>query len=135
MQPSWRAGVQAHMIPVHVAIHAAGTEKNRKLNFEVLDLPALTPQAVMVSVYDALLESNDSTADTSYHIQGSIDLDGYPPSPLDLWVAGGNTMSQARQPPLRIAVLDSDRPRPRIVCPRGGLGEFTTAWAAGSSRA
>jgi hypothetical protein len=85
-------GAQAHMIPVHVAIHAAGSEKNRKLNFEVLDLPALTPQAVMVSVYDALLESNDSTADTSYHIKGSIDLDGYPPSPLDLWVAGGNAL-------------------------------------------
>jgi hypothetical protein len=82
-------GVKAHMIPVHVAVHATGTGSERKLNFEVLDLPALTPQAVMVSLYDALLESNESTADTSYHIMGSIDLDGYPPSPLDLWAAGG----------------------------------------------
>lgn len=83
-------GAKAHMIPVHVAIHSSDTE--RKLNFEVLDLPALTPQAVMVSIYDALLESNESTADTSYHVTGSIDLDGYPPSPLDLWAAGGNGM-------------------------------------------
>jgi hypothetical protein len=81
-------GAKAHMIPVHVAVH--GTQRDRKLNFEVLDLPALTPQAVMVSLYDALLETNESTADTSYHVKGSIDLDGYPPSPLDLWAPGGN---------------------------------------------
>jgi hypothetical protein len=83
-------GVQAKMIPVHVAVHAAGTGNERKLNFEVLDLPALTPQAVMVSLYEALLDSNESTSDTSYHVTGSIDLDGYPPSPLDLWAAGGS---------------------------------------------
>jgi hypothetical protein len=85
-------GAKAHMIPVHVAVHAAATGSQRKLNFEVLDMPALTPQAVMVSLYDALLETNESTADTSYHITGSIDLDGYPPSPLDLWAAGGNAL-------------------------------------------
>jgi hypothetical protein len=81
-------GAKANMIPVHVTVHAAGTE--RKLSFDVLDLPALTPQAVMVSLYDALLETNESTADSSYHVTGSIDLDGYPPSPLDLWAPGGN---------------------------------------------
>jgi hypothetical protein len=81
-------GVRAQMIPVHVVVHAAGSE--RKLNFEVLDLPALTPQAVMVSLYDALLETNESTADTSYHVTGNIALDGYPPSPLDLWAPAGN---------------------------------------------
>ncbi len=80
-------GEQASMIPVHVSIHAV--EGDRKLNFEVLDLPSLTPQAVMVGLYDALLETNESTSDTSYHVTGSIDLDGYPPSPLDLWAAGG----------------------------------------------
>ena len=80
-------GAKAKMIPVHVVVHAG--EGERKLNFEVLDLPALTPQAVMVSLYDALLETNDSTADTSYHVKGNIAVDGYPPSPLDLWAAGG----------------------------------------------
>jgi hypothetical protein len=82
-------GARAQMIPVHVAVHAAATGNNRKLNFEVLDMPALTPQAVMVSLYNALLETNESTADTSYHVTGSIDLDGYPPSPVDVWAAGG----------------------------------------------
>ena len=83
-------GAQAKMIPVHVSVHAAATGSDRKLNFEVLDLPALTPQAVMVSLYEALLDSNESTSDTSYHVTGSIHLDGYPPSPLDLWAAGGS---------------------------------------------
>ena len=82
-------GAKAHMIPVHVAIHERSASE-RKLNFEVLDLPSLTPQALMVALYSALLESNESTADTSYHLTGSIDLDGYPPSPLDLWAAGGD---------------------------------------------
>jgi hypothetical protein len=85
-------GARANMIPVHVSAHEAGSDQTRKLNFEILDLPALTPQAVMVGLYDALLETNDSTADTSYHITGSIDLDGYPPSPLDVWAAGGNAL-------------------------------------------
>jgi len=80
-------GTQARMIPVHVAIHSA--DKVRKLNFEVLDLAALTPQAMMVALYDALLQTNDSTSDTSYHVTGNIDLDGYPPTPLDVWSSGG----------------------------------------------
>ena len=35
---------------------------DRKLNIEVLDLPSLTPQAVLVSLYDSLLETNQSSA-------------------------------------------------------------------------
>jgi hypothetical protein len=76
------------MIPVRLAIHEAGSE--RKLKFDVLDLPAMTPQALMVALYSALLESNESTAETSYHLTGSIDLAGYPPSPLDVWAAGAD---------------------------------------------
>jgi hypothetical protein len=92
-------GEKAHMIPVHVSVR--GAEKPRKLNFEVLDLPSLTPQAVMVSLYNALLQTNESTADTSYHIKGSIALDGYPPSPLDLWASGGDGLPS----PLAAAML------------------------------
>jgi hypothetical protein len=95
-------GEKAHMIPVHVAVH--GPENARKLNFEVLDLPSLTPQAVMVSIYNALLQTNESTADTSYHVKGSIALDGYPPSPLDLWIPGGNGIPG----PLAAAVLTGE---------------------------
>ncbi len=81
--------------------------QERKLNVEVLDLPSLTAQAVLVSLYDSLLESNESTAETSYHLTGSIDLDGYPPSPLDVWAAASD---QARR---RSRWLPADR---RALC-------------------
>jgi hypothetical protein len=84
-------GAPAHMIPIHIRIHEPGRE--RKLNVEVLDLASLTPQAVMVVVYQALTESNDSTAETSYHLTGTIDLDGCSPSPLDLWASSNEAMA------------------------------------------
>jgi hypothetical protein len=92
-------GQKARMIPVHIAVH--GAEGERKLNIEVLDLPSLTPQAVLVALYESLLETNESTAETSYHLTGSIDLDGYPASPLDLWASAGGNMAA----PLEIALL------------------------------
>ncbi len=81
-------GAHAHMIPVHITVQEpAGT---RHVNLEVLDLPTLTPQALMVSVYNSLLESNNSTAETSYHLTGDVNVAGYPPAPLDLWTSAGD---------------------------------------------
>jgi hypothetical protein len=96
-------GEKPHMIPVHITVH--GPESERKLNIEMVDLPSLTPQAMLVTLYDALLETNESTADMSYHLTGSINLDGYPPSPLDLWVAG----SDGTPAPMTAAVLVGER--------------------------
>ena len=83
-------GARARMIPLHIRIHAQDREapqsiKDRTLNVEILDLPALTSQAVLVCLYQSLLQSNGSTSGTSYHLTGSIELSGYPPSPLNLW--------------------------------------------------
>ncbi len=88
-------GAVAHMIPMHIVVDSP--EGRRKVNVEVLDLPSLTGQAVLVVVYDALLESNESTADTSYHITGSIDLANYPPLPLDLWATAGGMLPAPMQ--------------------------------------
>jgi hypothetical protein len=55
---------------------------------------------MLVTLYEALLESNESTAETSYHLTGSIDLDGYPPSPLDEWISA----SDAGMAPLELAL-------------------------------
>jgi hypothetical protein len=81
-------GAKARMIPVQISVH--GADQERKINVEILDLPALTPQAVLVVLYEALLQTNESTAQTSYHLTGSIDLEGYPPSPLNLWASAGD---------------------------------------------
>jgi hypothetical protein len=90
-------GERARMIPLHIALHeidpyGKGNDKVRTLNVEVLDLPSLTPQAVLVVLFQALLQNNDSTAETSYHLTGKIDVDGYPPAPLNLWAPAGDGM-------------------------------------------
>ncbi len=90
-------GAEPHMIPV--AIDMPGMDGRKKLNVEVLDLPALTPQALMVVVYQSLLQTNESAADMSYHITGTIDLEGYTASPVDVWAADG------AQPQLTAALL------------------------------
>lgn len=84
-------GIKPHMIPVHITVRGEGAD--RKLNIEVVDLPSLTPQAVLVSLYDALLQNNRSGLETSYHVTGSVNIEGYPPSPLDLWAPAGDQLS------------------------------------------
>jgi hypothetical protein len=84
-------GLKPRMIPVHISVHSPTGE--RKLNVEVLDLPALTPQAMLVSLYESLLENNQSSSEMSYHLTGSIDLAGYPPSPLDEWASASDSGS------------------------------------------
>jgi hypothetical protein len=96
-------GAQAHMIPMHIALDGPGGA--RQVNVEILDLPQLTAQAVLVVLYQALLESNESTAETSYHVTGSIRMADYPPAPLDLWASAGGMMPA----PMQVALLTGDR--------------------------
>jgi hypothetical protein len=96
-------GAEARMIPLHMTVHDGASQ--HKLNVEILDLPSLTPQAVMVSIYEALLESNQSTLETSYHLTGDIDIDGYPQSGLDLWASGGDQLPA----PLELALNTAER--------------------------
>jgi hypothetical protein len=96
-------GQKPHMIPVHISVRSPGG--NRKLNVEILDLPTLTPQAMLVSLYEALLESNQATDETSYHLTGSIDLADYPASPIDEWASAGDMGSA----PLALALLAGTR--------------------------
>ena len=80
-------GLNPRMIPVHILVHAPTGD--RKLNLEVLDLPSLTSQAMLVSLYEALLETNGSSEETSYHLTGVVDLDGHGPAPLNEWASAG----------------------------------------------
>lgn len=96
-------GARARMIPVHIAVD--GPLGGKKINVEVLDQPSLTSQALLITLYNALLQNNQSTADTSYHLTGAIDLDNYSPVPLDLWVSAGDAGSSS----LQLALLTADR--------------------------
>ena len=84
-------GAKARMIPVSVAVTDGGKTQERKV--EVLDLPSLTPQAMLVSLYQMLLESNQSTAENSYHVTGEIAMRGMAPVPVSAWGTPGEAMA------------------------------------------
>jgi len=96
-------GQKPNMIPVHISVHSPGGD--RKLNVEILDLPSLTWQALLVTLYNSLLDTNESTEETSYHLTGSINLDGYPAAPLDEWASA----SDAGSAPLELAMETGGR--------------------------
>jgi hypothetical protein len=114
-------GEKARMIPMHITLHGDGDD--RKLNVEILDQPALSPQAMMVVLFESVLESNTSSATASYHLTGNINLDGYPAVPLDVWAAssdGGNApMQLALEAGQRFAELYSNGAR------QGGLRDIS----------
>jgi hypothetical protein len=84
-------GATARMIPMTIAVSAG--EKMHQLHVGVLNLPGLTSQVVLVSLYEALLQTNLSSADSSYHVTGEIRLKGQPPVPVDSWGTPGATMA------------------------------------------
>jgi hypothetical protein len=68
-----RFGIAAHMIPVTVEIAAAGPAiKARTIHFEVLDNRQLTPNAMLVSVYQSLQGTNNSASEISYRLTGEL---------------------------------------------------------------
>ncbi|HUB51877.1 MAG TPA: hypothetical protein VL986_07015 [Terracidiphilus sp.] len=91
-------GATARMIPMHISFEGAGAPD--KVNVEILDQPELTPQAAAVVLYNSLLERNASTSEMSYHVTGAIDLDDYPPVPVDSWASAG----EAASAPLTVAI-------------------------------
>ena len=86
-------GKTARMIPVTLRVTrgtAAGAAEGKDLDalhFEVIDQPQITPMAVMVAVYQALMQANTYSAETTYHVQGSVKLSGYPLVKLNSLVA------------------------------------------------
>jgi SpoIVB peptidase S55 len=84
-------GGKARMIPVSISVADGAKTVERRV--DVLDLPSLTPQAVLVSVYQLLLESNQSSAQTSYHVTGEIQVQGEAPVPVNAWGTPGESMA------------------------------------------
>jgi SpoIVB peptidase S55 len=85
-------GKSARMIPVTLRVTRAGTATDQgkdpdALHFEVIDQPQITPMAVMVAVYQGLMQENAYSAQTTYHVQGSVKLSGYPTVKLNSLVA------------------------------------------------
>jgi len=71
-----RFDVQPEMIPVALTIHNGDTVK--KIHYEVLNNPRLTPVAMMATVFNALHGMNEYGEETTYRLNGSIGVKGYP---------------------------------------------------------
>jgi hypothetical protein len=85
-------GKPARMIPVTLRVTRDGAagepaKELEALHFEVIDQPQITPMAVMVAVYQGLMQENTYSAQTTYHVQGSVKLTGYPSVKLNNLVA------------------------------------------------
>jgi hypothetical protein len=96
-------GRQARMIPISVTVRGDGSR--RDWHVEVVDLPELTPNAAMVSLYQMLLETNAAGQQATFHIRGRLRLSGYEPVPIDTWVAPGEMVPST----LAAALAVSDR--------------------------
>lgn len=86
-------GLAARMIPltIHIAEHGAAP---RTLHLQVVDQEQVTPAAVLVSVYQGLMESNAYAAEMSYRVRGEVTLKGYPAMRLD-WMVAPTDMAPA----------------------------------------
>ncbi len=78
-----RFGAKARMIPVSVEVvppviagRPAGPAKT--FSFEVLDNRALTPSAMLVSVYQSLQGTNAAAAEMSFRVSGDLQVEGMP---------------------------------------------------------
>jgi hypothetical protein len=69
-------GEEAKMIPVTVKL--TGQQTPLALHMEVVDQPQVTPSAVMVAVFQALMERNEFTAETSYRVRSTVNVSGFP---------------------------------------------------------
>ena len=93
-------GESARMIPV--TIHTHGGLHDRTLHMEVIDNPDITPGAVMVSLYESLLETNSYSEDLTYELRGTVAIDGYPPLHLDSLIAPTEQLPSALRAALTV---------------------------------
>ncbi len=66
---------RARMIPVTVSISTAGREK--EIHFEVVDNKEITPQAMLVSVFQSVQQTNLAAAEISYRLTGQMSVQGH----------------------------------------------------------
>ena len=79
-------GLAAKMIPMSIQIRGLAGDANepaQTLHLEIVNQPQLTPSAELVSVFQALTESNHTEAESSYHLRGRIRVSGSPDVRID----------------------------------------------------
>ncbi len=87
-------GRQARMIPIQVAVSGLGVAAHT-FHYEVVDNPSLTPNALLVSVYQSLHGTNRAGEETSYHLTGMLTVQGQQPVHMDALLTPTETLSSA----------------------------------------
>jgi hypothetical protein len=67
---------EAKMIPVTLSIHGASGTK--EFHYEILNNARLTPLMMMATVYNSLMGMNQYGEETTYRLNGTIQVSGYP---------------------------------------------------------
>jgi hypothetical protein len=95
-------GRKARMIPISVEVSSApgsrsdaATQTPHTFHYEVLDNPSLTPNAVLVSVYQSLHGTNRAGEQTSYRVTGDLSVHGFPAVHLNSLVAPSDVQPAA----------------------------------------
>ena len=93
-------GESAQMIPVSIHLHDGG--KERILHIQVIDNPDITPAAVMVSLYQSLMQTNNYGAELTYSVRGTVAIEGYPVLKLETLVAPTEQLPSALRAALTV---------------------------------
>jgi len=86
-----KLGAPPAMIPLDLSLRASGSEK--KLHFEIVDHPKLTPLLVALTTFNGLTQNPVYGESTTLHLTGEIRLHGHAPVELENTFAPGDNLT------------------------------------------
>lgn len=86
-----RLGAPPAMIPLDLTLRSANAEK--KLHFEIVDHPKLTPLLVALTTFNGLTQNSVYGESTTLHLTGEIRVQGHPAVEIENTFAPGDTLS------------------------------------------
>ena len=86
-----KLGAPPVMIPLDLSLRASGSEK--KLHFEIVDHPKLTPLLVAITTFNGLTQNPIYGESTTLHLTGEIRLHGHAPVELENTFAPGDNLT------------------------------------------
>jgi len=90
-----KLGAAPAMIPLDLTLQVSGAEpaKQKKLHFELVNLPKLTPLLVAVTIFNGLTQNSLYGEGTTLHLSGEIRLEGHAPVQIENTFAPGDSVS------------------------------------------
>ncbi|MGB2620949.1 MAG: SpoIVB peptidase S55 domain-containing protein [Candidatus Acidiferrum sp.] len=86
-----RLGAPPPMIPIDLTLSVGGAEK--KLHFEMVDHPKLTPLLIGLTVFNGLTQNSLYGEGTTLHLSGEILVHGHPPVRIENTFAPGDAFT------------------------------------------